>query len=91
MELDKVLRQLLNSRDIRPTTLAKEVGVSAKTIHNWLVGQSPRDISQVKKVADFFGVSLDYLCFGKTDGPIESFSEEINAGVFEVVLRRVKK
>lgn len=92
MILDKNLKKLLQKSGIKASDLSRAVGVSAKTIHNWLIGQKPRDIQQVKKVAEYFGVSLDYLCFGKTDPTtLDSFQEEINAGVFEVVLRRVKK
>lgn len=71
------------------------MGISVKTLHNWLSDQKPKDLEQVKKVADFFQISIDSLCFGEgiksTQEAIENYRDEINAGVFEVVLRRVKK
>lgn len=73
--------------------LARATGIAPQTLNNWRAGQEPRSISQLKRVADYFEVSLDYLCFGKESMKkeiIEDFSDEINAGVFEVVLRRVK-
>lgn len=95
MQLDKQLKLLLKQKDVTVAQLARKVGVSSKTIYNWLSGQHPKDIEAVKKVADHFKVSLDFICYGESPAArntqIEKFEDEINAGVFEVVLRRVKK
>ena len=95
MQLAKQLKSLLRSNDITVAQLARIVGVSSKTIYNWLAGQPPKDIGAVKKVADHFGVTLDFICYGielpQTKTEIERHLDEVNAGVFEVVLRRVRK
>ena len=95
MKLDKQLKALLRENDINVAQLARKAGVSSKTIYNWLEGQMPRDIGAVKKVADHFGVTLDFLCYEiatqKPSSEIERHIDEINAGVFEVVLRRSRK
>lgn len=94
MKLDKQLKTLLRERDITVAQLARKAGVSPKTIYNWLERQRPRDIDAVKKVADHFNVTLDFLFYG-TPPPMpsnefERHLEEVNAGLFEVVLRRPK-
>lgn len=94
MLLAKQLKVLLRANDMTVAQLARKTNVSAKTIYNWLAGQGPKDIGAVKKVADHFGVTLDFLCYGieppnKTE--IERHFDEINTGIFEVVLRRVKR
>jgi len=93
MILDKVLKDLLHKSDITVTQLARRTKVPRQTLDNWVAGQEPRSLKQVKVVAEYFEVSVDYLCFGQRekDRSIEDFGNEINAGVFEVVLRRVKK
>lgn len=95
MEFQKQLKKLLESKDMSASDLSRKVGISVKTIHNWLTGQAPRDINQVKKVANYFETSVDMLCFGveakESPEAIEAHRDEINAGIFEVVLRRVKK
>ena len=94
MVLNKVLRRLMADKGIKPASLARSLHIPATTISNWLQGQKPRDIEQVRTVAKFFGVSVEYLCFGEEPvqaDPITHKWEEINAGVFEVVLRRVRK
>jgi transcriptional regulator with XRE-family HTH domain len=95
MKLKDQLDILMKNRGLSMSELAREVNVSVKTLHNWAQGQTPRDISQVKQVADFFSVSLDYICFGSSKTPergsFEYHQDEINAGVFEVILRKVQK
>lgn len=95
MELKDVLKGLLKEEGISISQLAKRTKVPVQTLHNWLNGMEPRSLKQLRKIAEYFEVSLDYLCFGikkenKAKG-FEEYKEEINAGVFEVVLRRVKK
>jgi hypothetical protein len=49
-------------------------------------------LEQLKKLANYFKVSIDYLCFGESHiSEFEQYKNEINAGVYEVILRRVKK
>lgn len=97
MKLASILKKLLKEKDITASQLSRSSGVPVQTISNWLSGQSPRSITQLKTVADLLGVDLDYLCFGESKpivqdkNPIKDFEEEVNCGVFEVVLRKVKK
>lgn len=93
MELKSILKKLIQENGITITNLSKKTKIPLQTLHGWLQGSEPKSLRQVKKVADFFEVDLDYLCFGiepkKQD--LTDFKDEINAGVFEVVLRRTKK
>ena len=77
-------------KNIRAAGLARSVKLPATTISNWLAGQKPRDIEQIRIVAEYFDVSIEYLCFGKENKKtkIEENMDLINAGVFEVLLRR---
>ena len=54
------LCDLMQSRGISSYTLAKEVGVHVSTVTNWKDGSNPT-IEHVKKVADYFGVTVDEL------------------------------
>lgn len=54
----------------------------------------PRGLSQVKAVADYFAVTVDYLVYGKEDikkDSIMDYNDEMNAVVFEVILEKVKQ
>ena len=96
LQLKENLKGKLKEREIGVPTLAKRTGISRKTIENWMEGQRPQNIEQVKVVAKFFGTTVDEICFGpdlRTGNALtelERHQNEINAGIFEVVLRRIK-
>ena len=93
MDLSKNLKALIKKEDMTISQLAKRVDILVQTLHNWISSLEPRSLRQVRRVAEYFNVSIDYLCFGESElrDEIREYSGEINAGVFEVVLRRVKK
>jgi transcriptional regulator with XRE-family HTH domain len=95
MKLKEVLRSLLKKNDLNVAQLARAVKLSEKTIHNWLAGQHPRNLDHLQKVAEHFKVSIDFLC-GYSDpsasikDPLSHYMEdEIYAGKFEVILRKI--
>lgn len=96
MVLKTILKKTLKERGTSIAHLSRVTKVPLQTLHGWLQGNEPKSLTQVKAVADHLGVDLDYLCFGVKPPallaePIEALEDEINAGVFEVVLRRVKR
>ena len=95
MVLATQLKSLIKSKSITVAGLSKQTGIPAKTLYSWLQNQSPRNLNQLKSVADYFGVTLEFLLFNeqpkKEINSFEHYSEEINAGQFEVILRKIKK
>lgn len=79
MILDKQLKNLLVKHGMTIAALSRITKISPKTLYQWSNGQKPKDLNQLKKVVIHFNISMDALVFG-----------EINAGIYEVVLRRVK-
>ncbi len=97
MVIKTILKKLIKEKGLTITNLSRATKVPLQTLHGWLNGSEPKNLRQVKAVADYLEVDLDYLCFGikpieqRNQKNIQDFQEEINAGIFEVVLRRVKK
>lgn len=95
MVIKTILKKLIKEKGLTITNLSRATKVPLQTLHGWLNGSEPKNLRQVKAVADYLEVDLDYLCFGIkpkiSKSSLEEFSDEINAGVFEVVLRRIKK
>ena len=63
MSIEIIGRQIADmrmERGIRQEELAKYVGVSTKAVSKWENGGAP-DIELLPKIADFFGVSTDFL------------------------------
>lgn len=94
MKLRLNLKTLMDKERISLVELAKLSKVPKQTIHNWLSGAEPKSVEQLRSVASIFRLTIEELCFSEKpskETSIEKFSDEINAGIFEVVLRRVKK
>ncbi len=69
------LRELRRERGLKQDELAKEFGIAQQTISNYEKRIREPDITTLKKMADFFDVSLDFL-LGITDirTPIETLA-----------------
>lgn len=57
--------QLMKTHDIKPTQLAKQLGMSTSTFTDWSKGKGSPSLKAVMQFAEYFGVSLDYLVYGK--------------------------
>lgn len=73
----EIFEKLCENKGIKPYGVAKETGVSTATLTSWKQGKyTPKD-EKLQKLADFFGVSTEYLKTGKDS----RFSDE-NAELF---------
>lgn len=89
------LEKLCRERGISINELARRLSISSKTVHEW-VGKSsrlPRNPEHLKKLSEFFSVSLEYLLFGKECDRIfsDSFSmrSDIHTGLYEITIKKV--
>lgn len=48
-------------RSMSQSDLANELGVSRLTVARWELGESTPNVETITKIADFFGVSTDYI------------------------------
>lgn len=63
-------RQLCDSVGKSPSAVAGEIGISKGTVSTWKnLGRTPQT-AQLRKIADYFSVSLDYL-LDETDDPYD--------------------
>lgn len=63
----EVFEQLLQKYGITPYKVAKESGVTQTALSNWKSGKSTPATKTLQKIADYFGVTLDYLLTGQED------------------------
>ena len=54
-----------NSVNKSPSAVAADIGLSRASVNGWKNGKNPTD-ANLAKIADYFGVSVDYL-LGKTE------------------------
>lgn len=53
--------ELLNKHQTTAYQVAKATGISQNTFSDWKKGRSTPKIDKMQKIADYFGVSVDYL------------------------------
>lgn len=97
MNLKKQLQRYLKKHGMTATQLARKADVPNSCLCDWLSGVSPRNLDNVKKIAEVLAISVDELCFG-TDAAvprvqIHDFCRIINGesleGVFEIKMKKV--
>lgn len=60
------IRDLREDMDLRQVDVAKATGIDQKTLSNYETGKTNPDSYALIKLADFFGVTIDYLV-GRTN------------------------
>ena len=63
-----IFSEILQKMGITPYRLCKDTGISQSTLTNWKNGNYVPKIDKLRKIADYLGVSLEYL-MGKSDDP----------------------
>ncbi len=63
----EIYQKLRDERGLKDSDVAREASVSKSTFSDWKVGRSKSGIKKLQKIADFFGVTVDYLMTGKED------------------------
>jgi transcriptional regulator with XRE-family HTH domain len=99
MNFKSQLRYFLDQREMSASQLAKKAKVPKQSLSGWLSGSSPRDVRQVKRVADALGVTIDHLLFGNGTDLGKQRVTELEAllgegwiaGLFEVRFRRIRR
>ena len=62
----EIFEQLLQKYGITAYKVAKETGITQSTLSDWKRGRSTPKTDNMKKIADYFGVSVEYLMTGET-------------------------
>jgi len=87
-EMEKNLKKIMTKNQITLKSLSTEVGIPASTIHGWLNGVPPKNIHEVKKIADFLGITIDVLCFGSVEDVKKHREKTVgDLGGVELILR----
>ena len=57
----EIFEQLLKQRGIKPYRVYKDTGVPQSTLSDWKTTGKAPGIEHLKKIADYFNVTIDYL------------------------------
>ena len=74
------IKDLREDRDLRQIDVAEKTGIDQRTLSNYETGKTNPDSYAIIKLAEFYGVSCDYL-LGVTDFNVNGMNdvaEELN-------------
>ena len=84
--IDRIL-QLMVATGVKGTTLAGELGLSKNAVSEWKSGKAKPSTDAIMKIAQYFGVTTDYLLLGETAEPTpDANDDDVKWGDFRYAL-----
>lgn len=82
-----VFEQLLQEKGVSRYQVSKETGIPQTTLSTWKSRGTDPSVATMKKLADYFGVTMEYLTTGKDDSHTQitprDWNEERKIGVYK--------
>ena len=76
-----VFYELCRNNGTSPYKVAQALGIGPSTFSDWKRGSTPRN-DKLKKIADYFGVSLEYLMTGQEKStPVQENESTLDAAL----------
>lgn len=63
----EIFEQLLQKYGVTPYKVSKATGVSQSSLSDWKLGKITPTTKTLQKIADYFGVTIDYLLSGEDE------------------------
>lgn len=70
----EIFLKLLKQKGVTAYKVGKETGIAGSTFSDWKSGRSVPKQEKLQKIADYFGVTVDYLMTG--ENKLEKYSDE---------------
>ena len=67
----EIFAVLLHNYGVRPADVARATGLHPSVFTDWKKGKSTPKIDKMQKIAEYFGVSVDYLMGNENARPID--------------------
>lgn len=83
MDMMSRIRDLMDERDLNQNAVANIAGVSKGAVSQWFSGGFEPKASSLAKLADYFGVSVEYLMTGEGGSVRPSPSKMVPDSVVE--------
>lgn len=61
MEINEILKSLIEDTDTNIQELAEKIGVNRKQIQRWINGEAEMGIYKLRKICEHYNVSADYI------------------------------
>lgn len=64
-KVNLMIKRLRLEKNLNQEQLAEQLHVTRQAVSNWETGKTQPDIETLTQIADHFGVSVEYLIYGK--------------------------
>lgn len=61
----EIFQKLLNEKGVKTSDVARATGISNMTFSDWKRGKCVPKIDKLQKIADYFGVTVEYIMTGQ--------------------------
>ena len=85
----EIFEKLLKEKGVRAADVTRATGVSSTVFSEWKKGKSTPKADKRKKIAEYFGVSLEYLDTGKEPAIKDLYSDK-NADLLIKITKNMK-
>ena len=73
-----VFMDLLKKKGVKAYDVSKETGISSSVFTDWKKGRYTPKADKLQKIADYFGVSLEYMMTGSEASAMDLSKDEVN-------------
>ena len=80
----EIFQKLLDKRGLKAFDVSKATGISSSTLTDWKKGRSVPKQDKMQKIAEFLGVSLEYLMTGEDKSDLSDKKYYINEETAEM-------
>lgn len=83
LKIGKVLTALMKQKGLTFNKLSNATGVSSSNLKSWSANSNPKSFTQLKAIADFFNVDIEYLLFGESSKDTINLESLLTEKIFE--------
>ena len=80
-KVSTTIKRLRLEKGINQEQLAEQLHITRQAVSNWETGKTQPDIETLTQIAAYFGVSVEYLIYGKA--PEKESGEEVHRWVWD--------
>lgn len=73
----EIYQKLLDEKGLKNADISRATGIGNMTLSDWKNGKTTPKQDKLKQIADYFGVSLEYLMTGKDTKVEEKYGPEM--------------
>lgn len=84
----EIYAKLRDEKGVKDATVARETGIGKSTFTDWKSGRSVPKDEKLQKIADYFGVSTDYLRTGKRKYVFKIDAKAVNKAIDKAIAEK---